>query len=367
MKSIFHNHERRNMPVYYFETEPIIDQVEFEDSFLILINPPDKKPNAKSKEDKDYNARVKIQTEGFSKSMDIIKTGHVNLHNRPIELDNIFAANNWIDGFDNYYIYYCKPTSARKSWGQHNSYRNQPLVYEFDIEREFKTKDDLILFLIKHYKYCELIAMIISKYSYSNDGYTEKLKSHIESASNVAKSLTKDIGRWNDELYWISKRITESGDTADNNLLWAIENEHVSINDKFISSDTIYNLCAHKLYKSLLAYVSKEIKEEAKIVNVSNDTKQMLMLASDRAEVKQTLNLLGLTMPKLSLTVTKESEYSDKILEKKDFETMDEVETYIVKNYDVSVSDIRENYVDQIEIRDDCGSIIRFNIEVDKK
>ena len=327
------------MPVYYFETEPYLEKVDFDDSFLMLAKVPMSKKNGKTQEIKDHNARV----DGQRKSLEAIKDEHVNLHNRPIVLDNIFSSFDWWEKFGDYYIYFCKPTSATKPW--RGSYNDRIQTYEFDVVRTFASRDELVAFLIENYRYAELIAKIISSYSYANEGYDEKLKQYIEYAANlVPDALARNV-RWNDDLYWIAHKISAKGPKADSNLLWAIQNGHVTVDASYTSDETISSLCTKQLYGTLLEYVKRLNPVNTDKLNYP--TKQYLTEASDSPAVKEAIKLLGLETPKIVLVVVETGGHgSDRELERSEFKTMDEVKTHIIKNYDVSYSGL-ESGVDR--------------------
>jgi hypothetical protein len=328
------------MSYHYFETEPILEKVEFDDSFLILANPAPKKPNVKSKEDKEHNARVQAQADGLRKSLEMIATGHVNLYNRPIELDNIIQCFDWWENFDNLHIYYCKPTSARKPWSRYNNYNDKVQTYEFDVVRTFISRDELVTFLIEHYNYAELIAKILASYSYANEGYDAKLKSYVEYTANLVPDARAKGHRWNDELYWVAKRLDNKGPKTDSNLLWAMQNGYVTVDASCYDSDeTIGNLCNKQLYTSLLEYAQRF--DLSKVGKLTHTTKQYLTEASGSPAVKETIKLLGLKTPRLVLVIVETGGYgADKELERVELKTMDEVKTYIIKHYDVSFSDL---------------------------
>ena len=346
------------MSYHYFETEPILEKVEFEDSFLILANPAPKKPNAKSKEDKEHNARVQTQTDGLRKSLALIATGHVDLNNRPIEFDNIFESFDWWENFDNLHVYFCKPTSAKKPWNRYSSHDEKMSIYEFDVVQKFTSRDELAVFIIENYRYAELIAKIVSSYSYANEGYDEKLKQYIEYAANlVPDALARNV-RWNDDLYWIAHKISAKGPKADSNLLWAIQNGYVTVDASYTSDETISSLCTKQLYGTLLEYVKRLNPVNADKLNYT--TKQYLTEASDSPSVKETIKLLGLETPRLVLVVVETGGYgSDRELERSEFKTMDEVKTHIIKHYDVSFSEL-EGGVDRANVWIDDERRIEF-------
>lgn len=350
------------MPYHYFETEPILEKVEFDDSFLILANPAPKKPNAKSKEDREHNARVQTQTDGLRKSLEMIATGHVNLYNRPIELDNIIQCFDWWENFANLHIYYCKPTSARKPWSRYNNYNDKVQTYEFDVVRTFTSRDELVTFLIEHYNYAELIAKILSSYSYANEGYDAKLKSYVEYTANLVPDARAKGHRWNDELYWVAKRLDNKGAKTDSNLLWAMQNGYVTVGASYTSDETISNLCTKQLYGTLLEYVKRLNPINTDKLNCH--TKQYLTEASDSPAVKEAIKLLGLEAPRLVLVVVETGGYgSDRELERSEFKTMDEVKTHIIKNYDVSYSGL-ESGVDRAVARISDDRYIEFRATV---
>lgn len=327
------------MSYHYFETEPILEKVEFDDSFLILANPPAKKPNAKSKEDREHNANVQKQTEGLRKSLALIATGHVDLNNRPIEFDNIFQTFDWWENFDNLHVYYCKPTSAKKPGNRYSSYEEKMSIYEFDIVQKFTSRDELAIFLIEKYRYAELIAKIISSYSYGNDGYDDKLKQYVEYAANlVPDALARNV-RWNDDLYWIAHKLNNKGAKADANLLWSIQNGYVTVDASYTSDETIRNLCNKQLYTTLLEYVKRlnPINKD----KIMYDTKKTLTSQSDTPEVAEVLDLLGLLTPMIELKIVKSGHYGSNMeLERAEFKTMNDVKTYIIKHYDVEFSNL---------------------------
>ena len=330
------------MSYHYLETEPILEKVEFDDSFLILANPAPKKPNAKSKEDKEHNARVQTQTEGLRKSLALIATGHVDLNNRPIEFDNIFRTFDWWENFDNLHVYYCKPTSAKKPWSRYSSYDEKTLIYEFDVVQKFTSRDELATFLIEKYRYAELITKIISSYSYGNEGYDEKLKQYVEYAANLVPDARAKGVRWNDDLYWIARKLDNKGAKADSNILWAIQNGYVTVDASYTSDETIGDLCSKQLYTTLLEYVKRlnPINKE----KIRYDTKKELTSKSDVPEVAEVLDLLGLSTPMIELAVVKSGHYcSDTELERVEFKTMNEIKTYIIKHYEMEFSSLLGN------------------------
>lgn len=330
------------MSYHYFETEPILERVELEDSFLILVNPAPKKLNAKSKEDKEHNARVQTQTDGLHKSLAIIATGHVDLNNRPIEFDNIFQTFDWWENFDNLHIYYCKPTSAKKPWSRYSSYDEKMSIYEFDVVRKFASRDELATFLVEKYRYAELITKIIELYSDNNEESSAKLKQYVEYVANlVPDALSKNV-RWNDDLYWVAKKINNRGGKTDSNILWAIQNGYVTVDASYTSDETIMNLCSKRFYMSLLEYVKR--LNPANKEKIGYSTKKELTSHSDIPEVAEVLDLLGLSTPMIELVVVKSGHYcSDTELERVEFKTMNEVKTYIIKHYDMGFSSLLGN------------------------
>ena len=346
------------MPIYYFETEPYLDKVEFADSFLILCKAPAAKKNGKTQEIKDHNARV----DGQRKSLEAIKSGHVNLHNQPIALDNIINSFDWWEKFGDYYIYYCKPTSAKKSWSRYSSYDDRILTYEFDVVRTFASRDELATFLIENCRYAELIAKIISSYSYANEGFDAKLKQYVECAANLVPDAFAKHVRWNDDLYWIAYKLDTNGAKADSNLLWAIQNGYVTVDVSYTSDDTIRNLCTKQLYSTLLEYVKR--LNPVNSDKLTYTTKQYLTEASSYPAVKETIKLLGLETPRIVLVVVERGGYgAERELERIEFKTMDEVKTHIIKNYDVSFSDL-EGSVDRAVARINDDRFIEFRTTV---
>ena len=327
------------MPVYYFETEPILERVEFEDSFLILTNPAPKKPNAKSKEDKEHNARVQTQADGLRKSLALIATGHVDLNNRPIEFDNIFESFDWWENFDNLHVYFCKPTSAKKPWNRYSSHDEKMSIYEFDVVQKFTSRDELAVFLIEKYRYAELITRILWSYSDNNEETEAKFKQYVEYVANLVPDALNRNVRWNDDLYWVARKLDNRGGKTDSNILWAMQNGYITVDTSYTSDETIMNLCSKRFYASLLEYVKRlnPIKKE-KIMHM---TEKELVSKSDIPEVAEVLGLLGLTTPKIELRVIKTGHYcSDTELERVEFDTMNDIKTYMIKHYDVNFSSL---------------------------
>ena len=352
------------MSYNYLETEPILERVEFDDSFLILVNPSDKKPKPKTKEDRDHNARVQAHADGLRKSLALMESGHVDLNNRPIEFDNIFQTFSWWENFDNLHVYYCKPTSAKKPWSRYSSYDEKMSIYEFDVVRKFASRDELATFLVEKYRYAELITKLIASYSDNNEESFAKLKQYLEYVANlVPDALSKNV-RWNDDLYWVAKKIDNRGGKTDSNILWAIQNGYVTVDASYTSDETIMNLCSKRFYMSLLEYVKRlnPVNKE-KIMYI---TKKELASRSDIPEVAKVIDLLGLSTPTIELSVVKSGHYcADKELERVEFKTMNDVKTYIIKNYDVEFSSLLANVNGSLpDIRLDDETWIEFKTTV---
>ena len=343
------------MAIYYFETDPILDQISTADSFLIIATPNPPKDTKKKEEVKSYKEILAKH----QKSLSAIKTGTVNLHNRPIVFSNIFKDFDWWENFDRYHIYYCKATSATQSHERY-SYNTDVYVYEFEVRKDFQARDELVRFLLDHYNYCELIGTLLSKFSYSNPEYEAKLKESIQYVNSLLDQDRSKQARWNGEMYYVMREMSGKGKTIDANTLWVIENGHINIEQGGLSDDTLYRMITQELVLSAREYVKRSLPDQK--YRASRDTKEALARRGDLREVQDIIKLLGLETPKITLTAHKYGGYqADSIIERVEFETVDQLKTHIIKKYDVVYSALSGD-ITELTLDDDEDSGIVLSI-----
>ena len=330
------------MAMYYFEIEPMLTQPLGEYEYLVIA----KVTNGKTKEEKE---RYMKQQE----CLKLLRSGYVNTHNRSIRVDNIFdSIVNILNDFNKYYIFRIKHIANKHDF-------RCDYVSEFQVEKEFKSIEELIQDIDGKYIISDLYNKLISDLSRTKDGYAtfhDIIKIVID--NQVNKVSLFDIMR--------NSLNTSDAIVADNIVLDMFKNEIILMKDKYETANEILRrLLENKLFKSALYFVQTFADE---INEVSPVNANLLRNNSDSPDVMSILDILKLKIPGIVLEVIKVSSSEDgygrdieTTLESKSFKNLDDIKTYIIRNYNVSYSSLQGN-INDMEICDTEDEYIKFKI-----
>lgn len=316
--------------------------------YLILKKPSKPTPpTGKTRVTPEAKKEYEEQLEKYSKSLQALESGYVNLSNNRIRTDDSdkFAAYYLLNGIpENTKIFRINPLQSVED---RSDYQIRPLVSEFEVEKEIKTSDELLDMILENYDYFDLLPRIF-ELGIVNDFVN---KDKVLKVLNQIKTYTKDVILLDDLIKPFfdddlsrNARIRclcfyEGTHEYVAQLIQAGIVEVVKDNRSHNSSRYLERLIRLNWTDFALSLAQKTIinnadRDEFKANKYLID---LLLEKSEDSNVREILKLLGVKAIIITLTV---KEYDDEytcydIYEQKDFTDMGALRSYLITEYKV--------------------------------
>ena len=310
---------------------------------------------------------LKDKKDAILKQQNTIKqldTGYINLHNRKHDLETILSSF-FISHLDNIncLIYKIQPLASYKSKSGY-SYNDRYEVSEFNILAKFKNKEEVINQIHKDGLLRKFASVLFDSLSYINEGYDLKLYKYFEYFKNTFSDYDislSDIVLSNKNKF-NGKDINELVKT---NIRYLLENDLIKCfrEEDYYKEELIILLIECGLFEIALQCV--KLLEEYNIKSLLNDKEfdKVLRKWSTDKHVKMIIDILGIKLSGITLTVKDYDNEYCKIVETKLFDNIGEVKTYLVKNYNVSFDEILNKDICDI-VANDEDKEMRYEFEV---
>lgn len=328
-------------------------------------NKPEKGKKYTSDETKKYNEIVN----NMKKSTDALNSGEVDLHNNPIELEDFIKSSYSFNDFDKYTTYRIEPIESKTTWEQYSHNRDKYWTNKFKVVNKITTLEDLVDQLYKDKLLDEFVGKYFENTSCSNEGYKEKNIAFFELLRDKYKDykpslgfiLIKDISHYEKFARFSTpyERIFEL-------INYHLDNDLISLRHEWNNDDieVFTMLLRYKWFELAHRYILEVDTNSYDFGQIKKDKDINTLIRSNSGDefVKKIIRYLGVEDTFVTLKVKKYDDWDnddDEIIENKTFKDIDELKTYLIKEYDVPFSEINK---DINEIRADDGDI-KFIIE----
>jgi len=293
-----------------------------------------------------------------------LDTGYCNLHNRKHDLETILSSF-FISHLDNSncLIYKIQPLASYKNKSGY-SYNDRYETSEFNVLTKFNNKEEVINQIHKDGLLRNFASVLFNSLSYVNPGYDLKLYKYFEYFKNTFSDYDislSDIVLSNTNKF-NSKDINE---IVKNNIRYLLENDLIKCfrEEDYYKEELIILLIECGLFEIALQCV--KLLEEYNIKSLLNDKLFDIVLRkwSNDKHVKMIIDILGIKLSGVTLTVKDYDNEYIKIIETKIFDNIGEVKTYLVKNYNVSFDEIVNKDICDIVAKDEYEGM-RYEFEI---
>ena len=325
--------------------------------------PPKGKKKIDSAELKTYNEMMEKRNKMFKQ----LETGYYNCYNNPIDGEEITQEESSMFHDFSSYFYRVEPISSKVL--NRNSYydRKDYLLYEFNIVKKCETPEELLSQLYKDHDLIEFMREVFENGRYGNEGYKEKcigwfkycnekfdkFEIHLDDLIFAKYNHYEHFARYKKDDKNVEQLAINLIDAGYVNLYDIYDREIdvfkalIEMNWFVVTKRYLDAATVEDNYKDAV----NEIKKDKSFEGV----KYILKTNSDNENVSYIIGKLNYDEPKVTLKV---SEYYDdreeeKLIETKDFKTIDEVRSYLVSQYKIPFSKA-------------SGDITDFNYENDE-
>ena len=346
------------MAVYYFGTEKQNERnFPSNKKYVCIVQPVKPTPeNGKKRLSAEQRKKYESDMEKYNKGIALLESGHVDIYNNYLETEDSdnFAVRMLYDGIpERERVFRIKPIQSRTNYGSYGR-RDTLVVSEFDVEKEIKSRDELLDVLIENYDYFRLENQIFKQGTYAN--YKEK-------SFNVFKKLYEKTGD-----KYLGDLIHGFMDSYNEIMVNSYYNNE-AVHDY---AKELMDLGYVKLYydkdcsvwssiirflklkwtdfalETIRAFIDNE--EQIKKIKENNQIKSLLSSLTDDSNVKEIIKLLGLDTHKLILIVEEDVDdgYRTEEVERKEFSDMGELRSYLITEYkmpfEMASKDIDDTY-----------------------
>lgn len=273
-----------------------------------------------------------------------LNEGHVSLKNNFIKPDNIFkiGIDCYLNNFEHYTLYKINPIQYFKE--KDNLYNNSSSynISKFDVTNKINTRKELIKQLIFDYDIEEFLFYFItsSNLTLYFDLIYELfacVKELYEVNLNANFFMNKDL---NNNFNYIKTNKLEL-----DFIKKLIDTNIVDLYDSFYKGSDSYkkNIFVNMLkigWYEISLNLLKEIKDKKVIEELSNNDNIFHILSKNKNEyIDKIKTILNFDKRCISLLVFEDGYSKDELVEKISFKDINEIKTYLIKNYDVSFKD----------------------------
>lgn len=361
------------MSYHYLSTKRNTTDIPVEYTYLVISKYTDnsfKPSNGKkltSQELKDKRNVLELQ----EKTIKQLDSGYYNLYNNRLKLESIFNSS-FINCLydDNYLVYKIEPISSNKETSGTYYSRTEYLTSEFNVESQLKTKEDIIKQIYNDGLLRKFSAEMFDNLSYGNEGYQNKLYEHFkyinDSFTNYNISLS-DIMLTDDYKHELRSKFCtrDISEITKTNIRYLLHNDLILCFKEadYYKQELIINLIKCGLYDIALKCVTLLEDWEIAVLKDDKDFDIVLRKWSSKDEIKEIIKFLHITLNGVRLNIIRYSDYNT-TTEIEDFTNINEVKTYIIKNYDVTIEDIMNKDIADLEVYDKDSDDVYYKFEI---
>ena len=358
------------MSYYYLNVEPSkIKDLQNRYKYITMADTyarskPEKGKKYTADENKKYNEMV----DNMKKSNDAFNTGEVDLHNNSIELKDFIKESFSIPNFTNETVYRIEPIESKQTWEQYSHNRDKYWTNKFKVVNKITTLEDLVEQLHKDLLLDEFVGKYFENTSASNEGYKEKNIAFFELLKDKYKDykpclsfiLIKDISHY-DKFARFSTPYENIYDLIN----YHLNNDLISLRHEWNNDDieVFTMLLRYKWFELAHRYLLEVDTNSYDYGQIKKDKDINAIIRSNSGDefVKKIIEHLGVENTFVTLKVKQydDDDYKDRIIETKVFKDINELKTYLIKQYDVPFSEINKD-IDDIRGEDEY---IRFEVE----
>lgn len=327
-------------------------------------NKPTKGKRYTTEENREYNEII----ENMKKSNEALNSGEVDLHNNQIELVDFIKGSYHIDGLDLYTVYRIEPIESKQTWEQYSHNKDKFWTNKFKVVNKITTLENLVDQLHKDNLLDEFVGKYFENTCATNEGYKEKNIAFFELLRDKYKDykpclgfiLIKDITHYEKRA-----RFSIVYDRIYDLINYHLDNDLISLRHEWNNSDieVFTMLLRYQWFELAYKYLIEVDTDSYNFgqMKKDKDINALIRLSFGDEFVKKIIKHLGVddTFVTLKVKEYNDDDYNERIIETKTFENINELKTYLIKQYDVPFSEINKN-ID--EIRGDDG-YISFEIE----
>ena len=315
---------------------------------------PSKGKKLSAEESKNKKGKLLAQQETIKQ----LDTGYCNIHNRKIELSTIFDSFfvGYLDKYDNHLIYKIKPLASNEISKNYDSQKRFE-VSEFDVVKKFKDKSEIIQQIHKDKLLPEFSAIMFDKLSYTNAEHREKLFAYFQYINNVFKDLEislADILLSNDyNMAFRGKfKKNDTGESTKENIRYLLDNKYIKYfkEGDYYQVKLIVGLVDCGLFDVALECIKLLDERDVEELKKNKDFDIALKKWSMDEAVKEIINVLGIKLSGMTLTVKEYMDYGeDRIIETEIFDNIGDIKTHLIKKYDVPFERVMSKDIDGLE------------------
>jgi hypothetical protein len=331
--------------------------------YLVIVKYTDNNFQPQNGKKKLTAEELKNKKESIQKQQDTIKqldTGYCNLHNHKIELNTIFDSwfSRYLDDYENHIIYKIKPLASYEISRSYDS-RKKFEVYEFNVLKKFNNKNEVIEQIYKDKLLPEFSAVVFNNLSYSNEGYNLILFDYFKYINNTFNdlevSLSDIVLNLNDYKHETRSKFrkNDTSEMTKNNIKYLLDNKLIKYFKKgdYYQEELIINLLNCGLFDVALDCIKQIEEYNTKKLLQNKNLDNVLKKWSTNETVKEIIDLLGIKLSGLTLTVKKYRDYGeDHIVEILNFDSIGDIKTYLIKKYDVPFERVVGEDIDGLQI-----------------
>lgn len=341
------------MAFYCINTKPRQDKIP-ENMRYIFITKDYPKPTPKDGKKKCTKEQIKEYDEMMDKReamFNMLGSGHYDIGNAMIKVEPFTNGLSGFIGTESDYIYKIKPINACKQYRSSYSRDEDYFVSKFDVEKRIDTVHELIDDLSNSIYYADLFHYIFDRGHYKNEGYREYAIGLFEYAKKNypdKKIYLSDCIRRVLHSYDHTGRY--SGDAyVEEYVKVLLDNSLIELIQEYDGQeDTIKNLISANWFgiaRDYILAISEDVRDiYTRDIHKDESTMGVLRANSDKDVVNEIMSLLHVEDMCVVLKVLTENEWDgDETIEVKIFKDMNEVRSYVIREYGVSFEDASKN------------------------
>ena len=336
-------------------------------------SPRDGKKKLTKEQTDEYNQMISKR----NKMVKTLESGHYNCFNSPINGNDIMSESNIMFDDSKYYIYRIKPTSSNAYKTDRYSNTMEYKVYEFDVLNRCDTKEELLSQLNKDNNLVEFMREVLDKGKYTNNGYHDtciKWFKYCYENFLTFKMGLKDIVFSKYNSYETYARYDKDENNMEKLILEMIDMELINIwKEEYGYHTDVFSALIHsnwfELADKYIHYlidnnIYDNISDEIKSSKEFEVIKSTLKINSENEHVKNIIKTLNYVEECVTLKVFKDSDYDydDKLIETKEFKTIVDVRSYLIKQYNVPF-DVASGDITELYFEDEHYNSYKFIVE----
>lgn len=342
------------MAFYCINTEPRQEEIP-ENMKYIFITKDYPKPTPEDGKKKCTKEQIKKYDEMMDKRktmFNMLDSGHYDIGNAMIKVEPFTNGLSSFIGTESDYIYKIKPINACKQYRSSYLSGEDYFVSKFDIEKRIDTVHELIddlsnsiyyadlfhyIFDIGHYANKEYREYAIGLFQYAKKNYPD-YKIYLSDCIRRVLHSYDHTGRYNGDAY-----VEEYAKTLLDNSLIELIKEYDD------QENTIKNLISANWFSVARDYIlaiSEDIRDiYTRDIYKDESIMGVLRANNDKDIVKDIMSLLHIEDMCVILKVIKYDDFDDEedIVEAKAFKDMNEVRSYVIREYGVPFEDAIKN------------------------